>query len=98
MESLGDSYIKKAEQMAEWRYGGGKNDKHFHRSVRQIAKWLWELNEIDAKYKSIKSQPYQNSSDDLAQLDKDRRHIQRKLDARGTSDAIRGKGSSARMH
>ena len=95
-ELIGEAYIKKAEKLVQYPHGGGKNDRHWHRDVIQVATYLWQLDDIDKQWKAIVSHPSPNSSDKKAQLEIDRKHVRRQLDARGTPDAIRGKGSSAR--
>lgn len=102
-ESPADFYIKKAEEMVVYDHGGGKNDKHWHRDVNQVARMLWKLDDNKQKQAEIRNtrqviqpSPYTNFSDQLKDLEKEYKQVRRRLDARGESHSIRGKGSSNR--
>lgn len=82
---------------ATWVNGGGRNDKHWHRSGEQMAAWERKFEDIEQEAREIKASPYARCSKRLAQLAKEKRHWQRMLDANGVAHSIRGKGHNVRQ-
>jgi hypothetical protein len=90
-ESLGDLQIGNAE-CCQWLYGGGKNDKHKHKSFTQEDSYRLRLEEIAKISSEIKSNRRIDYGVTLAELDKERRHINKKLREPGENHSRRPKG------
>lgn len=95
-ENPGEHYLREAEERVGRLDGNGRNDKHWHQSVLQVAWKLHRLDEIDFDYRQTKSKPFPNSSYHIAKLEKERKHIHHWLDQRGELHSKRAKGAHAR--
>ena len=78
---------------AEWEHPNGRNEKHWRRDDRQIAKWKKEIEIIDVKIATIKANPYDNCHKDKLDLERQRRGWQRRIDERGVEHSITAKSS-----
>jgi hypothetical protein len=90
--SIGDAYIKKAEILCRWDHSSGTNGPHLRKSVIQAARRYEKLDELDQLKIEVSSNNRIDHGVTLNDIDKERRHIQRKLGETGETHSRRAKG------
>ena len=78
------------EPISPWKYGGGKNDKHWNPD--RWAVFSDRLATTKQKIAELKAKPYPNRKKDRLKLEADVRHLQRQLDKRAEVHSMRPKG------